>query len=163
MWIRPVEPTNAQFTLRLAMYELDRFVKEGMSPEAFERTRTFLTKYVNLLMKTKAAELGYAIDSRYYGIPDYNSYLKQSLAKLTVDDVNRAIRKHLRTTDLVIVVVAKDCESLKKAFLADEPSPMKYNSPKPQEVLDEDKIVERWKLDLKPDAIRIIPVDSVFE
>lgn len=163
MWIRPVEPQNAQFTLRLAMYELDRLVKEGMSPETFERTRTFLTKYVNLLMKTKAAELGYAIDSRYYGIPDYNSYLKQSLAKLTVDDVNRAIRKHLRTTDLVIVAVAKDCESMKKAFLAGEPSPMKYNSPKAQDVLDEDKIVERWKLDLKPEAIRIIPVDSVFE
>jgi zinc protease len=163
VWIRPVEPATAQFSLRLAMYELDRFTKEGMSPEAFERTRTFLTKYVNLLMKTKRAELGYAIDSGFYGIPEYNAYLKQSLAKLTVDDVNHAIRKHLRTTDLVIVAVAKNCQDLKAKLVANEPSPMKYNSPKPQEVLDEDKIVERWKLDLKPEAVRIVPVDTVFE
>jgi hypothetical protein len=40
---------------------------------------------------------------------------------------------------------------------------MTYNSPKPQQILDEDRIVERWKLDLKPENIRIVPVDSVFE
>jgi hypothetical protein len=40
---------------------------------------------------------------------------------------------------------------------------MTYNSPKPQEVLDEDKIVERWKIDLKPEAVRIVPVEKVFE
>ncbi len=163
VWIRPVEPPTAHFALRLTLYELDKFVKEGMTPAAFEETRNFYLKYVNLLTKTKRAELGYAIDSQFYGIPDYNTYLKTALAKLTVEDVNRAIRKHLRTDNLVLAVVAKDCEGLKKQFLAGEPSPMKYNSPKPQEVLDEDKIVERWNLGLKPDNIHIVPVDTVFE
>jgi zinc protease len=163
MWIRPVEPANAHFALRLAMYELDKLIRQGMSQEAFERTRLFLSKYVNLLMKSKSAELGYAIDSQFYGIPDYTTYLQQSLAKLTVADVNAAIRRHLRTGALDIVVVAKNCEELKKQLLAGAPSPMKYNSPKPQEVLDEDKIVERWKLELKPGAIRVVPVEGVFE
>jgi len=163
IWIRPVEPPAAHFALRLALYEFDKFVKEGLSQEAFERTRTFLAKYVNLLTKTKRAELGYAIDSQYYDIPNYNSYLKKSLASLTREDVNRAIRKHLRSTDLDIVVVAKNCEDLKKKFLDGAPSPMTYNSPKPPEVLDEDKIVERWTIDLKPDAVRILPVEKVFE
>ena len=85
-----------------------------MSKEEFERSRNFLTKYVNLLTKTKDAELGYAIDSQYYGIPDYNRYIKDSLAKLTVDDVNTAIRKHLTADNLQIAVVGKDCESLRK-------------------------------------------------
>ena len=163
VWIRPVEPANAQFTLRLAMHELDGFTSKGLSREDFERTRVFLGKYVNLLMKTKSAELGYAIDSGYYGIPAYSSYLKQSLAKLTVEDVNRAIKKHLRSTDLVIVVVSKNCEELKRKLLANEVSPMQYNSPKPQEVLDEDKIVERRNLGLTPEAIRIVPAETVFE
>jgi zinc protease len=163
MWIRPVNPPAAHFALRLAMYELDQLVKNGLSPEAFERSSNFLSKYVNLLTKTKDAELGYAIDSRFYGILDYNSYVKQSLAKLTLTDVNGAIRRHLRTANLDIVVVAKDCEALKKAFVSGAPSPMTYNSPKPQEVLDEDKIVERWKLDLKPEDVQIIPVEKVFE
>jgi len=163
IWIRPVEPPTAHFALRLAMFELQKLVKDGITPEAFERTRSFLTKYVNLLMKTKRAELGYAIDSQFYGIPAYSAYLKQSLAKLTVDDVNRAIRKHLRATDLRIVVIAKNCEDLKKKFVANGVSPMQYNSPKPPEVLEEDKAVENLRLDLKPEAIRIVPVDTVFE
>jgi zinc protease len=163
IWIRPVEPPTAHFALRLALFEFDKFVKEGLSEDAFQRTRTFLAKYVNLLTKTKRAELGYAIDSRYYGISDYNGYLKNSLARLTREDVNRAIRKHLGAAGLNIVVVAKNCEELKKMFLDGAPSPMTYNSPKPPEVLEEDKIVERWKIDLPPDAVRILPVEKVFE
>jgi len=163
IWIRPVEPPTAHFALRLAMYELDKLIREGIPEEDFERTRSFLSKYVNILTKTKDAELGYAIDSLWYGIPDYNTYLKQGLAKLTREDVNRAIRKHLRTDDLWIAVVAKGCEELKRKFLSGEPSPMKYNSPKPKEILEEDKIVERWKIPFREDGFEIIPVDQVFE
>lgn len=163
IWIRPVEPDTAHFALRLAMYELDRLIRLGLTREEFERTRQFLSKYVNLLTRTKTAELGYAIDSRFYGIPDYNTYIKQALARLTVDDVNRAIRKHLRTTDLHIVLVAKNCEALRSRLLADEPSPITYNAPKPTEILEEDKIVAAWKLNLKPENVRIIPVEKIFE
>ena len=163
IWIRPVEPPTAHFTVRLAMFELDRFVKDGLTETEFRETRNFLTKYVNLLTKTKDAELGYAIDSLVYGIPNYNSYLKTSLAKLTRDDVNRAIRKHLRADRLRMVIVAAGCEKLKQGLLAEDPSPMTYNSPKPEDVTAEDKIVERLKLGLDPGNIRIIPVDRVFE
>ncbi len=163
IWIRPVEPETAHFALRLAMYELDRLVTNGMSEEAFERTRTFLTKNVNLLTSTKNAELGYLIDSRYYHTPQYAEYVKTALAKLTREDVNRAVRRHLRTTDLDIVVVAKGARELRDKLVSNAPSPMKYNSPKPDDLLKEDKIVERWKLDIKPENVRIVPVDTVFE
>jgi zinc protease len=163
VWIRPVEPATAHFALRLTLFELSKFVNEGLSQEAFERTRMFLTKYVNLLTKTKRAELGYAIDSRYYGMPDYNSYIKNSLAKLTLADVNRAIRKHFQAGNLDLVIVAKNCEDLKKRLLSNQPSPMTYNSPKPKEVLDEDKLIETWRISLKPEAIKIVPVEKVFE
>jgi zinc protease len=118
---------------------------------------------VNLLLKTKQAELGYAIDSLYYSIPDYTGYVRNGLAKLTVKDVNDAIRRHLRTTDLRIVAVARDTDLLKKKLTGNSISEMSYNSPKPQDVLDEDKIVERFRLDLKPDSIRIVPGDTIFE
>jgi zinc protease len=163
VWIRPVEPATAHFALRLALYEYDKLIREGLSKEEFERTRNFVSKYVNLLTKTKRAELGYAIDSLYYGIPGYNSYVRSALAKLTVDDVNRTIRKHLQNKNLDIVIVAEDCEDLKKRLLAGEASPMTYNAAKPEEILEEDKVVEKWKIDLKPEAVRIVPVDTVFE
>ncbi len=163
IWIRPVEPPTAHFALRLALYELDRLIQRGLSPEDFERTRTFLSKYVNLLLKTQDAQLGYAIDSQYYGIPDYVSYVRSALARLTVEDVNRAIRRHLRTEDLHIVIVAKNCDQLRAKLLANEPSPMSYNAPKPKDILDEDKVVERWPIPLKPEAVRVLPVEKVFE
>src|SRR2546426_2984263 len=138
--IRPVPPQAAHFALRLALFELDKLIRDGLTPEAFERTRSFLTKNVNLLIKTKQAELGYAIDSLYYGIPDYGSYIKNALAGLKLKDVNEAIQRRLRTDDIRIVAVAQNCEELQKKLSTNALSPMTYNSPKPEDVMEEDKI-----------------------
>ena len=163
IWIRPVEPPTAHFALRLALYELDKLVREGLSRESFEQWRSFVSKNVNLLTKTKDAELGYAIDSQYYGIPDYNRYIKEGLARLTVDDVNKAVRKHLQAGNMQIVVVAKDCEDLRKKLISNELSTMTYNSPKSTEILEEDKLVGRFKIESRPEEVKIVPVDTVFE
>jgi zinc protease len=114
-------------------------------------------------MKTKSDELGYAIDSAYYGIPNYNEYVKASLAKLTLADVNAAIKKHLRADNVRIVGVAKDTGKLVAELTGDAPTPIAYNSPKPQEVMDEDEIVARWPLHLRPEDVKVVPVASVFE
>ena len=163
IWIRPVPPQAAHFAIRLALFELDKLIHEGMTAEAFERTRSFLVKNINLLIKTKQAELGYAIDSLYYGIPDYGAYIKKSLAKLNVKDVNEAIQRRLRTDDIRIVAVAQNCEELKKKLSGNPLSAMTYNSAKSEEVVEEDKIVERWRIDLKPESIQIVPVATMFE
>jgi hypothetical protein len=163
IWIRPVETPTAHFALRLAMFEFERFVKDGMDQASFDRTKSFLSKYVNLLMKTKSAQLGYKIDSLFYGIPDYDSYVRSSLAKLTRDDVNRAIRKYLQPNNMQIVVVAQNCSALKGKFVSGTPSPMPYNSPKPEAILAEDKMIEKLDLGLKPEAIQIVPVEKVFQ
>jgi zinc protease len=163
IWIRPVEPPAAAFTLRLAFFELDKLIKDGIPPEDFNRTKEFLTKYVNVLTKTKNAELGYAVDSLYYGIPDYNSYIKNGIAKLTVEQVNAAIRKHLRTDRIQIVAVSANAEQLKKQLVGSGPTPIEYNSAKPPEILAEDKLVEKLDLGLRPMDVQIVPVASVFE
>ena len=163
IWIRPVEPPNAVFALRLAIYELNKMVTKGISESDFERTRSFLSKYVNILTKTKSSELGYAIDSAYYGMPEYNQYVKESLAKLTVDDVNRAVKKYLHADRLQIVGIAKDAPGIKAALASAAATPIHYNSPKSQDILDEDKTVESWPLNLKPEDVSIVPVSTVFE
>jgi zinc protease len=163
VWIRPVEPANAVFALRLALFELNKMVKDGIPAAEFEKTRSFLSKYVNLLTKTKSAELGYAIDSEYYGIPNYNEYIRAGLSKLTVADVNTAIRKHLRAENLEIVGVAKDTDAITAALTGEGATPIHYNTTKPQEVLDEDKIVEHWPLHLRKDDVRVVPAETVFE
>ena len=161
IWIRPVEPPAAAFTLRLAFFELEKLIKDGIPPEDFNRTKEFLTKYVNVLTKTKNAELGYAIDSLYYGIPDYNSYIKNGIAKLTVDQVNAAIRKHLRADRIQIVAVSANAEQLKKQLVGSGPAPIEYNSAKPADILAEDKLVEKLDLGLRPADVQIVPVATV--
>ncbi len=163
IWIRPVDPATAHFALRLALYEFDKLVREGLDQESFERTRNFLMKYAKLLIKTKDAELGYAIDSRFYQIPDYVAYLKAALEKLTREEVNRAIAKHLGGGNFTIVAVARNCASLRSKLLEEAPSPMTYNSPKPPALLEEDKTVSIWKIGLKPGNVRIIDAGTVFE
>jgi zinc protease len=163
LWIRPVEPPTAHFALRLALHELDRLVEKGLTESDFEETRAFLARNVNLLLKTKANELGYRIDSQFYGIGEYPAYIRSAIAKLTVDDVNRAIKRHLRKDRLEIVAVAQDAEALQKALLSDAPSPMTYNSPKLADIVEEDKLVSTRKLGLQPAQVRIVPVDRFFE
>ncbi len=163
IWIRPVEPDKAVFALRLALFELDKLVQDGLTIEEFERTRAFVAKNVNLLMKTKDAELGYDIDSLYYGIPAYDGYLKSSLQKLTREDVNRAIRRHLHSDRLFVVAVTDHAASLREKLLSGNPSPMRYNAPKPAALLEEDRLVERRPLQLRPENIRIVPVDQLFQ
>jgi zinc protease len=163
IWIRPAEPPQAAFTLRLAMYELNRLVKEGIPQADFDRTKEFLSKYVNVLTKTKNDELGYAIDSLYYGIPDYNRYIKEALAKLTRDQTNAAIRRNLRTDRLEIVAISDKAEDLKKQIVGAGPSTIEYNSPKPKEILEEDKLVGKFDIGLRPEDVKIVPLEKIFE
>lgn len=164
IWIRPVEPNNAHFALRAALYEYHKLVENGMSPEAFEGTREFLSKYVNILTQTKDAELGYALDSRYYGTGDYNSFMKKELASLTLQDVNNAIRKYFGASDTMrVVMITKDAEGLRDAILGNKPSPITYEAPKPKEILDEDKVISTYPIKLRPQDVTITPVTKVFE
>jgi zinc protease len=163
IWIRPVEPQNGHFILRAALYEYDKLVREGLSREAFESTKEFLTKYVNVLTSTQDAQLGYALDSRYYHISDFNTYMRAQLEKLTLEDVNSALRKYLKSDGMRIAIITKDAAGLRDAILSNRPSPITYNAPKPKEITDEDKLIEAYKINVKPEDVKIVPVDKVFQ
>ncbi len=163
IWIRPVEPKNGHFVLRGALYEYDKLVREGMSREAFESTREFLTKYVNVLTATQDAQLGYEMDSRYYHIPNFNTYMRDQLAKLTLEDVNRAIQKYLKPGGMRIAIITKDATGLRDTILSNRPSPITYNAPKPKDITDEDKLIEVYRINVRPEDVVIVPVDKVFQ
>lgn len=163
IWIRPVEPQNANFTLRAALYEYDKLVKNGLDQKTFEETRDFLMKYVNILTQTKDAELGYALDSRFYGIPNYNQFIKENLAKLTLADVNKAIKTYLASNKMRVVMITKDAEGLRDEIVGNKPGKITYAAPKPKEVTDEDKIIETFPIPVKAADVTITPVENVFQ
>jgi zinc protease len=163
IWIRPAEPPQAAFALRLAHYELTKLIREGIPKEGFERAKENLGKFVDVLTRTKQAQLGYAIDSLYYGIPSYNDYIKKGVGSLTLEQVNAAIQKHLRTDSIQFVAITAGAQNLAKQITGTGPSPIVYPSPKPKDILDEDKIVEKWDIGLRPEDISVVPVEQVFE
>ena len=162
VWIRPVVPVNAHMALRIAVAELDKLIREGMSKADFESTRDYLMKNVFVMTATQDQQLGYALDSNWYGIPEFTSYMRGGLEKLTLDDVNAAIRKNLSARDLSVVIVTKDAKGLKEKLAADGFSPIQYDAEKPKELLDEDKVIGALKLGIAADRIRITPVEEVF-
>ena len=162
VWIRPVVSKNAHFAIRVAMYELNKLIKEGMTQEDFEATRSFLLKYVNILTSTQNRQLGYAIDSRYYGIDEFTKYIGENLKKLTLADVNQAIKKYLHDDAIKFAIITKDAEDLRERLLNNTSSPIEYDASKPEELLAEDKIIQDYKLNLKPKNVKIRKLEEVF-
>lgn len=162
VWIRPVAPDNAHFALRIALSELDALLAKGLSQDDFETTRGYLMKNVFVMTATQDQQLGYALDAQWYKTPEFSKLMRDALAKLTVDDVNAAIRKHLSAKDLSVVIVTKDAEGLKQKLVSDAFSPIKYDGNKPQSLLDEDKVIGSWKLGIKAENVKITPAAQVF-
>ena len=162
VWIRPVAPENAHFALRVALTELDKMIEQGLTPEQFETTRGYLMKNVFVMTSTQDQQLGYALDSQWYGTPEFTKLMRDGLAKLSVDDVNRAIKRHLSAQNLSVVMIAKDAAGLKQKLVSDAFSPIKYDADKPQSLLDEDQRIGKLALGIKPEAVTITPAAQAF-
>jgi zinc protease len=162
IWQRPVPKDKAIFALRGALWEFDRLVEKGLSPEDFEATRTFLINYSKLWGQTLSRRLGYAIDGSFHGREDLITELARRLPKLTVDQVNAAVRKHLRTDGMKVAIVAENADELKEILLSGKPTPIGYDTEgTPEDVLAEDKEIANFPL--KDVSVTIVPVEKMFE
>jgi len=163
IWIRPVPHEARLFALRAALREYKKLVDQGMSASDFELTRNFLKKYVLNYAQTTMERLGYALDDKFYGINGSHLQLFRSMMdQLTLNDVNAAIKKHWQFGKMQIAIVTKDAESLKSALINESPSPIAYSSPKPDDVVAEDKEIAVFPLNVKPEHIKVVPVTELL-
>ena len=182
IWIRPVQIAaqlrqqyteladvpigHAHFALRMAFHELGELVKNGMTKEQFEATRTFLQSYIKLYVQTPSDRLGFLMDSRMYGRKDYINELDGLLAKVKLEDVNRAIKDHWSTERMFVTIVTNtsEAEPLAKSLKENLISPMSYSdlvkAGLPPEVLAKDAVVE--KVPLKVTSVTIVPSAETF-
>ena len=82
----------------------------------------------------------------------------------SIDGVEQplAIKRHLKSNQMRVVMVAKDGEALKEAIVSGKPSPITYNSPKPDAIMAEDKVIEKYPIPIKAEWVNIAPVTTVF-
>jgi zinc protease len=163
LWVRPVVPTNAVFATHGAVYYLNRLVQQGIPREQFEQTRGFLLSYTRLWEQTDQRRLGYAIDSLFYGTPDFLEQYRKELAEMTPESVQEAVRRHLRPEALSFAFVTQDAPALVSALKAPAPAPITYASPKPPALIAEDKAILLHPLPLRLDAIELGSASDFME
>jgi zinc protease len=183
IWIRPVQIAkqlkqqyeeladitigHAHFAIRMAIREFDLLIKNGMTKDQFEETRTFLLSYTKLYAQTPTDQLGWMMDSKFYGRDNYLQELDGLLKKVTLEDVNKALRKHWQTKNMYITIItdASEAEPLAKSLKENLESPMSYSnlvkSGLPKEVLAEDDEVAAYKLNVK--SVKIVKSEDTFK
>jgi len=183
MWIRPVQIAkqlklqykeladvkigHAHFALRMAVKEVDKLIKKGMTKEDFEATRTFLRSYIKLYPSNSIEQLGYLMDSKFYGRKDFIKEADALLAKLTLEEVNSAIKKYWQTDNMYVTIVTdkSEAEELAKSLKENTPSPMSYSNMVkaglPKEVLAEDDEVANFKLNVK--EVKLVNSKDTFK
>jgi zinc protease len=176
IWIRPVAHQYAHFILKAMTWELDNFIKNGMTPEQVEaakqKARTLYLTYAD----SKGRQLGYRLDDMFYGMKEHG-YLTDMLAnidKLTAEQVNAAIKKYLQVVNLKYVIVtnesvaqklvddiASDANVVSKTreeYHISEPVP-----PEKQKMLAQDEQWKAYKLNIPRQNITIVKAEQMFE
>ncbi len=165
VWLRPVQHQHAHFALRAAIRELDSVIKNGLTQEQFELTKNFLYNYALFYAQTTSQRLGYQIDSKFYGIDDggdYIQYFRNKIKNLTLDEVNKAIKKHIQSKNMKIAIITSGGDAFKVALVNNVPSPVTYLTPPGDDILEEDKIIENYHLEIFPEKVNVIKVDRMF-
>jgi zinc protease len=183
IWIRPVQIAtqlqsqypeladisigHAHFALRMAIREFDLMIKNGMSEADFAATKTFLRSYTKLYAQSPAQQLGWLMDSRFYGRRDYLAELDSLLVKTTLQQVNAALRKYWQTDNMFVTIVTDkgEAQPLADSLINNTASPMSYSdlvrSGLSEEILAEDAEVADYKLNIK--KVTIVPSADTFQ
>ncbi len=182
IWIRPVQTAkglkgqypelsdinigHAHFALRMVLKEMDALIQKGMTQENFELTKDFLRSYMKLYVQSPERQLGFLMDANFYGRKDYIMEMDNLLSKLTLADVNTAIKKYWQTKNMDVLVITdkSEAEPLAKSLRENAPSPMSYSnnlkSALSKDILEEDKTVEKYPMPVK--SVNIVSSDDTF-
>jgi zinc protease len=163
IWIRPVVPENTFFAIRAALYHLHKLETEGIPQSGFDQTKEFLKTYSKLWTQNASRQLGYAIDAKFYG-KDLQAELAKRFPSMTKADVDAAVKKHLPAGHFDIAIVTDHAAKFKAQLLSGEPTPIHYDTQgTPENVLAEDKMIEKFPLVMAAEDVRIAPASEMFE
>ncbi len=183
VWIRPVQTAkgligqykeldgikvgHAHFAIRMAIREMDQLIEKGLNQEDFELTKTFLRSYIKLYITSPSKQLGFLMDSRFYGRMDYIMELDKLLEKCTLADVNAAIKRHFQTKNMFVSIItdASEAQPLAESLRNNTASPMSYsNSLKSvltPAIIAEDEVVAKYPLNVK--NVKVVNTGEMFK
>jgi len=159
-----VQHQHRVFAMRLALWELEKLVRDGMTRQEFDEARGFLKNYSRLWAQDQSRRLGYLMDSRFYGTDDYLATLPAKLDALTLEQVNAAIKRHLQCDRLRVAIVTRGADEFLTALITNQASPMTYDAEGiPEDVIAEDRAIAVYKLNVNRAASKIVEVEEMFK
>ncbi|MCF7796380.1 MAG: insulinase family protein [Lentisphaeria bacterium] len=161
IWIRPVQRENAHFAIRQAIWELMDAIENGIPESDFERTKAFITHYSKLWAASQTNQLGFQVDSHLQEIPYTIDHIETSVRALTREQVNAALRRHLTPEKMHIAVICKNANELAEALRTNAPSPIHYANPVSPDILEKDKLIMNFPLNVK--RIEILHYQETFQ
>ena len=164
MWGRPTPQNNGCFLLKQMMREFDLLSNKGIYPTEFALTKSHLNGYIPLLGTEISRQLGFMIDSAFYGIKnDYLLELQKKNDQLKLKEVNEVIHKNLNYEKPTVVVVTKDADAFLKELKSGN-CPIHYppGVKKEKNILAEDEIISKYPLKFDDASIRTVASKEFF-
>jgi zinc protease len=185
IWIRPVAHEFVHHLMKALTYELEEFVRSGMTPEQVESSKNKARVLYLNLAETHSRLLTARLDDHFYGMEE-GGFLEEYLDKIeavTPEQVNTAIRRHLQAENMkYLVVTAEDrARELAGQIAAGGRIPGKsleeYQIPTVEhggervhaisgdwlEIIQRDAVWAAYPLGLEEERIEVVPVGRVFE
>jgi zinc protease len=163
VWVRPTSLENGPFALKLALDEVEAWVRDGLEPGEFDDIRAYLRSHLPLLAQDPGRRLLFALDAAATGTPDLLEAGGPALDALTVEAVNAAIGRHVDPTRLRIVAVTGEAGSLVDAITGDADTPITYTAGDPDAALAErDERVAGGELAIEREGTWVIEAEGAF-
>jgi zinc protease len=153
---------NTTMALRIVLFELKKLIKDGITASEFTRARDILVKEIALAEGNSSRWLGDELDARWYGGTRWSD-IRETLSRLTVADVNAAIKQHLQATNALVAIVTKDAREQRLDLRKPTPSAISYRETKPKKLLDEDAVIAAMPLDLESEDVRFYTMEDLQE
>jgi zinc protease len=110
-----VQPANVERAIASTLDELERAVRDGITEKEVEHYKSNFAGSFKVGLATNAGIAARLVDAEFFGFgPGYLDEFPEHVAKVTTDEVNEALRRHVRL-DALTTVVAGDLDEREPA------------------------------------------------
>lgn len=184
IWIRPVADEYAHHILKAMTCELETLWRDGVSAKDVEASKNKAKVLYLNLAETSTRLLSARMDDVFEGLkPGWLDGYVQAVEAVTPEQVNAAVRRHLRPDNIKFLLVAKmetarklaedirldrnvtgkSLEDYQVTKLERDGQTLYEISEDRVRILKRDAVWENTRLQLDAARIRVVPVESLFE
>lgn len=106
IWVRPVKHEHAVHLMKATTYEVEQMIRNGLTAANVAAAKNKARVLYLNLGETVPRLIGARVDDAFYGAQNgfLDTYLQQ-LDRVTVEQVNAAVRRHINTANIKYLVV----------------------------------------------------------